>query len=677
MKKIIFIAILLASCISMQAQVDRTIQPKAGPAPKVNLSKPKSFVLPNGLTLLVVENHKLPRVTFTLTLDNPPSLEGDLKGVDDLASSMMGNGTSKINKETFNEQIDYYGASVYFSVHNISGSTLSRYFPQVLSLAAQGGLDPLLTQDELDSERAKLLDDLKADEKSPQSIARRVRSVLLYGKNHPKGEYLNNETINKVTLADVKDYYKKYFVPQNAYLVVVGDVKFDDVKKLVTDNFSSWKKAPLPKITYSDPVNLTKAQIDFVDVPNAVQSEISVNNIVNLKMTDTDYFAAVLANYILGGGGDGRLFLNLREAHGWTYGAYSNVYGNKYTSDFSASTSVRNAVTDSAVVEILSEINKIRTELPSQEELDVAKAKFIGSFVMNAEKPQTIASFALREKTQSLPANFYENYIKNVNAVTLQQLQNAAKKYFFHDNSRIVIAGKASDVLPGLERLNIPIKYYDAYGNPAQKPEAQKVSNDVTAKTVLEKYINAIGGQKALSGVKSIVVTAGANIQGNPMSLVQKTTSDGKSTQEMTMMGMTITKVVFDGTTGYMLIQGQRKDFEQSELDEMKYTAPFPELLYLNAPDVKLKGIEDGAYVVEIGNIKSYYDVNTGLKTANAVAKEMAGQTINQKVYYSDYKDVNGIKFPFISTMNAGGMEIEMKVSDIKINEGVTDADFQ
>ncbi len=482
MKKILYIALAFVMSLSIEAQVDRSLQPKPGPAPKVNIGKTQNFTLPNGLKVMVVENHKLPRVTFSLSLDNPPSVEGAVKGVYNIASSMMGNGTSKITKDDYNEQLDFFGASIGFSVHNIGGTTLSKYFPQVLALASKGALDPLFTQVELDSERAKLLDAIKVDEKSTRAIASRVKNVLLYGRTHPNGEYLTEESINKITLADVNKYYKQYFVPGNAYLVVVGDVKFDEVKKLVTDNFSSWKKAFAPKSIYTEPVNLQETKIGFVDVPNAVQSEISVNNIVNLKMTDPDYFAASLANYILGGGSDGYLFMNLREGHGWTYGAYSSVGADKYTSNFSAGAAVRNAVTDSALVEMLKEVKRIRTTQPSEKELQLAKAKYIGNFVMNAEKPQTIASFALREKTQSLPADFYENYIKNIDAVTLEQIQAAAKKYFSDDAARIVVAGKAADVLPALEKLGILIEYFDKYGNPTTKPEVKTVEAVETVK---------------------------------------------------------------------------------------------------------------------------------------------------------------------------------------------------
>ena len=179
----------------------------------------------------------------------------------------------------------------------------------------------------------------------------------------------------------------------------MGDVKFKEIKKEVEKLFGKWKKATAPQLTYSDPKDVQYSQINFIDASNAVQSEVALVNLSNLKMTDKEYFASLLANQILGGGGEGRLFLNLREKHGWTYGAYSSLGSGKYINKFRSGASVRNAVTDSSVVEVFNELKRIRTELVSEEDLKNAKAKYIGNFVMQIEKPATIARYALNIKT--------------------------------------------------------------------------------------------------------------------------------------------------------------------------------------------------------------------------------------------------------------------------------------
>lgn len=666
--------------ITMQAQ-DRPM-PKPGPSPTVNVGKPESFTLKNGLKVLVVENDKLPRVSYTLTMDNAPYAEGNKKGVADMTSALMGNGTKKMPKEKFNEEVDFLGANINFWADGAAASGLSKYSERILQLMADGALNPQFTQEEFDKQKAKIIEGLKADEKSVTSVASRVSDVLTYGRQHPKGEYLSEETLNNVTLNDVVQNYNTYFVPGNAYLVVVGDVKTKDVKKQVKKLFEDWKPAKAPSVSYSDPKDVQYTQINFVDMPNAVQSEISVINVVNLKMTDKEYFAALLANQILGGGGEGRLFLNLREAHGWTYGAYSSIGTGKYVSSFRSSTSVRNAVTDSAIVEIFNEIKKMRNDLVSEEDLKNAKAKYVGNFVMQMEKPATVARYALLTQTQNLPEDFYENYIKNINAVTAQDIKNAADKFFLADNARIVVVGKAADVLPGLKSTKIPINYYDKWGKKTDEPVASKpVPAGVTAKTVLNKYIDAIGGEKALNNVKTMSVKASGTIQGMTLELTRKVTTDNKLSEGMSVMGQNMARV-YNGKTGYQSGQGQKMDMEADDIAEMKkYAFPFPELKMRDDASVALKGIESvngtDAYAITEGDRTMYYDVNTGLKVGKSQTVEgPGGQSMVVMTPYSDYRDVKGIKVPYKSSLNIG-MEVELTVTEVKINEGVTDADFQ
>jgi predicted Zn-dependent peptidase len=686
MKKYLYIAASLLLTITMQAQ-DRPM-PKQGPAPSINIKKPVTFVLENGLKVLVVENNKLPRVSYNLTLDNTPFAEGSKKGVTDLVSSMIGNATESISKDKFNEEIDFLGANINFYESGASANGLSRYSARILELLADGALNPLFTQEDFDAERAKLIEGLKSDEKSASAIAGRIQNVLTYGKEHYNGEFTSEETLKNVTLQDVINHYNTYFVPANAYLVVIGDVKTKEVKKKVEQLFGAdvWKTASAPNLTYNDPKDLQYSQINFVDVPNAVQSEIAMINLSKLKMTDKDYFAAILANQILGGGGEGRLFLNLREKHGWTYGSYSNLGASKYISKFSSTASVRNAVTDSAVVEIFNELRKIRTDLVSEEDLKNAKAKYIGNFVMQIEKPATIARYALNIKTLGLPEDFYENYVKNINAVTPEDVRNAAKKYFLADNTRVVIVGKAADVLPGLEAMSVkekmPIFYFDKYGNKVDKPVVKKdIPAGVTAQSVVKNYIDAIGGEKALKAVKTVLVIAKGTIQGRTLDMVSKFSNKGMLTSDISMGGMSMMKQVIGDKSGYQTIQGQKKAIEGEELvKEKKDAVPFVELSFLSDKTIVLSGIESlngqDAYAVQVGTTKYFYDVKTGLRVATENESGEGAQKRKTMTYYADYVEVKGVKFPYKTTMDVG-MPLEFITQDVKINEGVTDKDFE
>lgn len=663
----------------MQAQ-DRP-QPKPGPAPVINIGKPQTFELNNGLKVMVVENHKLPRVSFNLSIDNAPYAEGNKKGVADLTSSMMGNGTTSMPKDKFNEEVDFLGANIGFSLGGASASGLSKYTDKILSLMVDGALNSVFTQEELDKERAKLIEGLKSNEKSVTAVAGRVEDVLFFGKTHPSGEYLTEETINNVSLADVKNEYGTYFVPENAYLVVIGDVKFKDVKKAVEKAFKMWKKAAAPAVSYNDPVDVQYSQINFVDMPNAVQSEISLVNVSDLKMTDKDYFAVLLANQVLGGDFNSYLNMNLREAHGWTYGARSSIRGNKYVGMFKANTQVRNAVTDSAVVEFFKEIKRIRTEKVEDEMLKNVKAGYVGNFVMAMEKPGTIARYALLSQTQGLPADFFENYVKNINAVTADDILRVSQKYFKENNIRVLVTGKASEVLDGLVALKMPIFYFDKFGNPTEKPATTKpVPAGVTTKTVYDNYIKAIGGDKAVKSIKSVMMVGSATIPQAPQPLTYTQKSDNKNRImiDISMGAMNMSKQVISDNVAYMSQQGQKMDVPAEGLAEAKDAAMFfPELSSSAGKVTAIESIEGSdAYAIENGKVTKYYDVKSGLKVAESTTQEQGGQKMVKMTYFKDYKDVKGVKFPYTLMMNVG-IEIDFKMTDVKVNEGVTDADFK
>ena len=684
MKKSIIVVSSLFLTFIMQAQ-DRT-QPKPGPAPSINIKKPETFSLPNGLKVLVVENHKLPRVSFNLSIDNTPYAEGDKKGVDDLTSSLIGNGSTKTSKDAFNEEIDFLGANINFFSSGAYASGLSKYASRILELMAEGALSPNFTQEEFDKEKDKLIEGLKTQEKSVTAVAGRVENVLAYGKSHPSGEYLSEETINNVSLADVKNNYRTYFVPEHAYLVVVGDVKIKEVKKIVEKLFGSWVKATAPRLTYTNPSNVQYTQINFVDMPNAVQSEISLINTVNLKMSDPDFFPVILANQVFGGDFNSYLNMNLREKHGWTYGARSSVGFNKNVySMFKANSQVRNAVTDSSVVEALKELKKIRTEKVTDEMLNSVKAGYIGRFVMQVEKPATVARYALNIETEGLPADFYENYIKNINAVTAEDVMRVANKYMLADNLRIVITGKGSEVITALENLKIPMFYFDKFGNPTEKPAMKKpVPAGVTVKTVIDGYVKAIGGDKAIKTVKSISFNGTTKIPQAPMPLSYslKTDSKGRMALELSMAGMgSLMKQVVNGNNAYMSQQGQKKVLEGEELAKAKENAVlFNETLLATKPGVTVTGVEPmnggDAYTVLDGDTTYFFDVKTGFKTAESTTDEKGGEKMTSVTYFNDYRDVKGVKVPFNTIMNVG-IELDIKIDDVKINEGISDADVQ
>lgn len=683
---IIALAVLFLYTLGVQAQIDRSQMPKPGPAPKINLGKPDSFTLDNGVKVLVVENHKLPRVSMTLTMDNPPYAEGEKVGVSSILGAMLGEGSKKIPKDEFNEEIDYLGARMSFFSSGVSANTLSKYFPRIMELLAEGALNPNFTEEEFQTEKERALENLKSSEKDVASNAKKVSAALAFGKDHPYGEFATKQSLEGVSLEDVQKYYKDYFVPENAYLVIVGDVETGEVRDLVDQHFKFWKNGNLPKVDLSEVENVPQTQINFIDFPNAVQSEVQVTNTIELQKKDEDYFPVLMANKILGGGGEARLFLNLREDKGYTYGAYSSTGDDKYVARFVASASVRNTVTDSAVVAFLDELHRIRNEQVSTEELDNAKAKYTGDFVLALERPSTIAQYALNIEKDNLSEDFYETYLEKINAVTAEDIQRVARKYYLADNARIVVVGKGSEVSEKLENITfngkeIPVRYFDKFANETEKPDYnQGLDPNMDAQTVFDSYIEAIGSKEAVAEVNSVYTIAQADFQGQKLDLETKTTTEGKTSNLVSATGNVLTRQVFNGEEGFLVTQGKTIPFNEEGVMAAKAEAhPFPELIAENA---SLEGIEpineEDAYVVAISaDTKNYYSVETGLKLQSIKTVSHGQQTMALPTNYSDYKEVEGVKFPFRISRSMGPQTFDFKVTEIKINEGVTDEDFE
>ncbi|MBZ9626983.1 insulinase family protein [Psychroflexus sp. CAK57W] len=686
MKKIIALLLVCLVGTSLSAQIDRSQMPKPGPAPTVNIGEPDTFTLKNGLKVLVVENDKLPRVSASLIIDNKPYTEKK-PGTQAMVSSLLGTGTEKTSKDEFNEEIDFLGASISFGAESAYASSLSKFFPRIMELMAEGALMPKFVQEEFESEKDKLIEGLKSSQKDVGTIANRLSSSLAYGPNHPYGQYVSVETVEDITLDDVENAYRNYFVPEDAYLVIVGDITTKEAKKIVKKTFGKWKKATPPSTTIPEVSPAQYTQIDFVDMPNAVQSEIIVQNTVDLQMADEDYFPVIVMNQILGGSFGSYLNMNLREDKGYTYGARSSVGDSRYASRFRASASVRNAVTDSAVVEFMKEIDRIRNEKVDADKLEDTKKKFAGSFVMRLEQPSTVANYALNIETEGLDKDFYETYLEKINAVTQDDVQRVAQKYLKDDQMQIVIAGKGSEVIENLEKVEfkgkeIPVLYFNKETENVEKPEYKKeLPEGVSVETVYNDYISAIGGEEAVSNVNSMMMKGNASVQGMTLSFTSKSAKGGKSLTLVEMNGMTLSKQVFDGEKGYAAAQGQKMDMTEQQIRDTKVTSGlFPELSV--SEGAELVGIEsvngEDAYVVKLtDNVREFYSVNSGLKLATETTAEQMGQKMTSTVSYLDYSEKNGVMVPMMLNQNFGPQTIEIKIEEVKLNEGVTDADFE
>ena len=679
---------------SLHSQLDRSIIPESGPSPEISFGKPQTFKLENGLTVLVVENNKLPRASASLSFDNPLIYEGEVAGVSSILAEMIGNGTQSISKEDFIEEVDYMGASLSVTGSGAFAGSLKRYFPRVLELMASAVLEPLLTQEEFDNQKNLIKESLKTSDKDVSTTASRVQDLITFGPKHPNGEFISQESLDRATLKDAVDFYNNYSSPNNAYLVIIGDIEFEQVKSKVTELFSPWESKQVTSESFPQPESPNETEIIFVDMPNGVQSVVSVMNTVDFNKKESDYFSALVANRILGGGGAGRLFNNLREDKGWTYGSYSGISESiKTKGRVIAQAQVRNEVVDSAAVEILMELDKMRNTLVTDEEINSAKAKYTGNFVLSLEDPSTIAGIALNIITEDLPEDYYNSFLENINNVTKEDIQKASQNYFTPNKTRIFITGKGSEIIEKIDNIEyngkeLSIRYFDKFGKEIQRPD-YSVSTDVSAEGIVTNYINSIGGRDRLEKVESIEISGNANLNMQGQSFVLEFYSlknnQNQSVATVTAGGMMVQKSVFNKYQGYNEVNGQRIPLTDSELENAIIdSALFSELNY-DFSTIELVGTsvvnDEKVYEIKITDNKTeYYSIESGLKVKEIETTEVEGNQIVVETTVNEYEEVDGVLIP--SEINQvtpalpipGGITI--KFSKIKLDVKTSDSDF-
>lgn len=688
MKRLLIITIILFSTLASFAQIDRSKKPVAGPAPEIKLSNYDSFTLKNGLKVFVVENKKVPRVSFNLFFDISPIVEGKHAGYVDITGELLRTGTKTRSKDKLDEEIDFIGATLNTSSNNVYASALKKHSAKLLEIMSDVVLNSDFKQEELDKIIKKTLSNLASQKDEPNAISQRVRAALNFGKEHPYGEVTTEETVKSVNLDLCKNYYNTYLKPNVAYLSIVGDINKKEAQKLVEKYFGNWKAGDVPKTEFQNPKAPLINKVALVDRSNAVQSVISVSYPVEFNLASEDYIKAYVMNTILGGSFTSRINKNLRETKGFTYGAGSSLSPDKYIGSWTASAPVRNIVTDSAITEIFNEMKRIRNEKVSEEELQINKNYLIGNFVRSLENPQTIANFAINIERYGLPKDFYKNYLKNLNSVTADDIQAVAKKYIKPNNTNILVVGKADEVAKNLVKFSTTgkIEYYDIYGN-KYDPNVKKAPEGLTAEQVVNKYIEVMGGKEKLSQIKDETMKLNGSMQGMNISITITRKAPNKLYQ-LIDFGVGQQSTVFDGTKGKVSAMGQEQEMSGAQLEEMKVQSTLNAFLNYAEQGIKLElvGIETinnkDAFKINLvypsGKKNSqYYDVNTGFLIRTNSTVESPQGSISVTIDYDDYKEFNGYMVAHKMIQGTPMGSIELTLTSYEVNKNVSDDLFK
>ncbi|MFA8435784.1 MAG: M16 family metallopeptidase [Marinifilaceae bacterium] len=660
------------------AQVDRTKAPAAGPAPKIQLGDYDSFVLKNGMKVLVVENHKLPKVSFNLSLNIDPVVEGDKAGYVSFVGSLLDKGTSKRNNQKIAEEIDFIGARLGTYSDGAYASGLSRYKETILELMADVVQNPTFPQEEFDKVVKQSLSALQGNKTEPTAILQNVRSRVLYGEDHPYGDVETEATVKNIKVEDCKAYYNTYFKPNVAIMAIVGDITTKEAKKLMKKYFGAWERGEVPVHKYDLPAKIEGKRVVLSNKDAASQSNIQIVHTVDLKKGHPDVIPVEVMNSMLGRGFMGLLTQNLREDKGYTYGSRSSIQPDKLVSCFVAGAGVGTNVTDSALVEIAREMNRVRNEKLTQDHLNMTKATLAGDFARALEEPGTIAAFARDIEMYNLPHDYYATYLQKLEKITLDDVQAVAKKYVDPENAIYLVVGDRG-LKEKLARLSSTgkVEEYDFEGNEV-KEDPNAIPAGVTVSTILDHYLDALGGRDKVAAIKDVSIQG--NMKMGPMTVDMEINylNNEKFMLKMVMNGQLMQGIRYNGKVAKVAAMGQEKELTGEQAKPFAMEAQMiPELNFEKLGfEAKIVGVEkiDGekAYKLQIkgadDKIKvEFFGADSGLKL-KTIAQENG---MTQIMVYKDYREVEGVKFPYSTITSVGPQEMPLTVTEIKVNSNL------
>jgi predicted Zn-dependent peptidase len=441
---------------------------------RVKLPKPVEATLDNGLTVLILEDHRFPVVNVSLQMSGAGPIfdPADKPGLGNLTAQMLREGTKTRNSRQIAEEVDKLGATLGATsgfgatAATISASGLSDNFDQWFGLATDVLMNPSFPADEFGKLRVRLKTALMQQRTQPNFLSEERFRRVVYG-NHPAAVYSTTPAVlDALTPEMLATWHREHYVPQNAILGIAGNVKASEVIAKLKQSLAGWKRTDYKETLPPNAKPVTEGKIYLIDRPNSVQSTITMGNIA-IDRRHADYIPVVVMNSIVGGGASARLFMNLREEKGYTYGVYSDFTRLKYAGPWSASGDFRTEVTEGAMTEFMRELNRIRDEKVPVDELEEQKRSIVAGFALSLESPQQLLNYSITRKIYGLPDDYWETYPAKIMAVTADDVQRVARQYVNPQTQQIVVVGDAKIIKPILEKFG-RVVVFDAEGKPVE-----------------------------------------------------------------------------------------------------------------------------------------------------------------------------------------------------------------
>ncbi|MBY0374303.1 MAG: insulinase family protein [Bryobacteraceae bacterium] len=426
---------------------------------KVTLPRAFETKIENGLTVLILEDHRTPLVTAELSIHGAGELyspEG-MPGIAHLTAMMLQRGTKGRKARQIAEDIEKLGASLSVSAPyggestTFSLSGIGETFEQAMMITADVLVNPIFPEEELAKLRQRELTGLQQQAVNPNFLVNQKFAEVLYGKHPAAIESTTADSLKAITREHLMKWHRERYAPQNAVLTIAGDVDPKDILGKVKRLSFVWTRQAYTPALPDVPKPATERKIHVVDRPGSVQTNLRLGNLA-IDRRHEDFFPMVVMNRILGGGSSGRLFLNLREEKGYTYGVSSRVSAGRFTGPWSAGGSVRGDVTGESMAEFFKEIRRMAEEPVAAAELDEAKRALVANFALTLESPARVMSYVAERQRYGFPADYWDKYPERIAAVTAEDLQRVAKKYLNLEAMQIVAVGDAAKIQPALEK---------------------------------------------------------------------------------------------------------------------------------------------------------------------------------------------------------------------------------
>lgn len=688
MKKIILsILILVFTIPAFASEISPDVKPE--PIGEFSFKFPDYAIetLSNGLKVFIVKDNEQPTIAFRMIIFGGSSVDGDKPGLAELTASMLTKGTKKRTAQQIAKTIDGVGATLTSSAttdyYSIYAESLMKHKSLLLDLMSDIVINPEFKAEEFIKLQQQTIAGIQYEKSSSGTLAQSLSRIAVYGKDHPYASRKTEQSIENLNAQNLINFHNAWTKPNNATLVVVGDV---DKKEIISDlekTFKNWKKGETPKIEIPKANPMPKG-IYFVSRPGSVQSSLIITT-KTIPYNHRDYDRLDIAAELIGGA-NGRLYQTLREKHSFTYSPYGFLTSTKYENRFAAVAEVAAEKTDSSITVIMNELNDIIRNSPKKDELDRVRTSFIGNYYMSFENSLFIASLIQNEDFYGKKINELKNYDKKINSLVPSDITSMVNDYINPEYAQIIIVGDPS-VMKSIEKFG-QIFTYDLDLNPLTGADAKLEKISLSPDNLIQKYEKAIGGRDKIASITTINATSSAELSVNGQVIPGQVISQKKALTKLYNMsdfGIFKSEVWVDGTNAWSGQSGQITQADEGEAkDKMLFEAEMFSVLNFKKYDYKLEVLgKQGKSILLSVESKSgtqstyYFNAETFLLEKQEFTLEGPGGIMEiWSIVSDDYADFGGIMLPKIQKTISPSFVITLK-TNYEINKEIDDAVFK